>query len=278
MKLAEIVKPGSVADRDAPGVKCNGINHSHYGTLATCTNCGDEVARGDKGGIFPIREYTTEAGNPRRVYSCYRPSHVCDPTMIEVQRRLVADDLNRGTPVVGAPVKVVKGRKVPVGTVGIVRWRGDNGWGPRVGIAVEGEPGLKYTAEANVAIDLDDELRAEVLDVVNAERARVEKDALALTMAEAAAKVRAGLVADVAERLAAGTLVGKRVKRYDAHGALLDESEITGGTNFGTPDAIAAGLLDPTLPSWVLEVRSDDGRVFAYTDMDMGDRFRFVSL
>lgn len=50
----------------------------------------------------------------------------------------------------GVTVVVVRGRKVPRGTVGVVRWEGDGDYGPRVGLAVEGEEKLVYTAHRNV--------------------------------------------------------------------------------------------------------------------------------
>ena len=50
----------------------------------------------------------------------------------------------------GSFVVVVRGRKVPHGTQGTVRWEGDGEWGPRVGLAVEDEEKLVYTALKNV--------------------------------------------------------------------------------------------------------------------------------
>lgn len=50
----------------------------------------------------------------------------------------------------GALVVVARGRKVPRGTVGMVMWEGDGDYGPRVGLAVEGEDKLVYTAHRNV--------------------------------------------------------------------------------------------------------------------------------
>ena len=50
----------------------------------------------------------------------------------------------------GAAVVVTRGRKVPHGTFGVVRWEGDGEWGPRVGLSVEGEEKLVYTAHKNV--------------------------------------------------------------------------------------------------------------------------------
>ena len=50
----------------------------------------------------------------------------------------------------GTTVVVSRGRKVPRGTVGVVKWEGDGEYGPRVGLAVEGEDKLVYTAHKNV--------------------------------------------------------------------------------------------------------------------------------
>jgi len=54
----------------------------------------------------------------------------------------------------GKAVVVARGRKVPKGTVGVVRWLGEGQWGWRAGLAVEGEEKLVYTALAN--LDRDD--------------------------------------------------------------------------------------------------------------------------
>jgi len=63
-----------------------------------------------------------------------------------------ARDLLIGSPRKGDEVVVVKGRKVPIGTRGVLRWEGHGNYGPRVGIAVPGEPKLAYTAASNVEV------------------------------------------------------------------------------------------------------------------------------
>jgi len=63
-----------------------------------------------------------------------------------------ARDLLIGSPCKGDDVVVVKGRKVPIGTRGVLRWEGHGNYGPRVGIAVPGEPKLAYTAASNVEV------------------------------------------------------------------------------------------------------------------------------
>jgi hypothetical protein len=61
-------------------------------------------------------------------------------------------DLASGKIVNQSPVVVFKGRKIPVGTTGIVTWMGEDNWGAaRVGIRTEsGE--VVYTAQSNVKI------------------------------------------------------------------------------------------------------------------------------
>jgi hypothetical protein len=49
----------------------------------------------------------------------------------------------------GREVVVIKGRKVPVGTRGVVRWLGATEWGYRVGITVQGQDKLVYTSIQN---------------------------------------------------------------------------------------------------------------------------------
>lgn len=81
----------------------------------------------------------------------------------------------------GAPVKVVKGRKVPVGTTGECFWIGEGTWGTRVGLRDEaGE--THWTAITNVERILDEPTIAvaeraattarEALDALNARRVR----------------------------------------------------------------------------------------------------------
>lgn len=62
----------------------------------------------------------------------------------EARERLI------GNPGKGDLVVVVKGRKVPKGTVGVIKWEGGNDYGPRIGMAVEGEDKLVYTSPSNV--------------------------------------------------------------------------------------------------------------------------------
>jgi hypothetical protein len=58
----------------------------------------------------------------------------------------------------GSRVRIVKGRKVPVGAEGTVVWSGDGNYGPRIGFIPDAYPegGAVFTAESNaIAIDID---------------------------------------------------------------------------------------------------------------------------
>lgn len=67
----------------------------------------------------------------------------------------------------GKAVEVVKGRKVAIGTKGVVRWFGSTRFGYRVGLAVEGVEGLVYTALDNVRLDESPEAQAAELDAAH---------------------------------------------------------------------------------------------------------------
>lgn len=59
----------------------------------------------------------------------------------------------------GSNVKVVRGRKIPVGTTGVVVWMGNSQYGPRIGLSPSGNrvgkiyPDVVWTAEDNVELN-----------------------------------------------------------------------------------------------------------------------------
>ena len=57
----------------------------------------------------------------------------------------------------GTTVKIVRGRKIPLGTTGKVIWKGQNQWGWRVGIKVDPtKEEVLWTALGNVEAIYDD--------------------------------------------------------------------------------------------------------------------------
>lgn len=131
--------------------RCRGANHSDAGSVGHCDACGELVVRVEKEGRRP---YLVPAGSTSGgmgiAYWCWR-RHECDPAIVERRSAERAERLASGSVEKGATVEVVKGRKVPLGTVGVVRWIGEDAYGTaKVGLAVEGQERLVYTAKSNV--------------------------------------------------------------------------------------------------------------------------------
>ncbi len=102
------------------------------------------------------RGVVSEVDAPAHVLAAYEASEARKARVMEARdeasRKAEADsearkDLKEVK--TGREVVVIKGRKVPVGTRGIVRWLGATEWGYRVGIAVQGQDKLTYTSIQN---------------------------------------------------------------------------------------------------------------------------------
>jgi hypothetical protein len=81
----------------------------------------------------------------------------------------------------GATVKVLRGKKVALGTVGVVFWMEDGQWGLRLGI--KNATGVYWTAAKNcVVVDAVEDLRSPALpfEPVAAAAVVVETDRVAL--------------------------------------------------------------------------------------------------
>lgn len=115
-------------------MRCWGAHHRDAATIGTCDGCGAYVAKTDKGRIVPA--------SPGRhlswVYTCWAPDHECDPEQAAAHATIVEQKLEAGEMVKGQTVEVVRGRKVPKGTVGTIFWTGEDGYGnERIGIKTE---------------------------------------------------------------------------------------------------------------------------------------------
>lgn len=135
-------------DADAVTVPCCGINHTDRGYSGTCDQCGKAVAKRDDHAIFDIQ---LRGSYSARKMSCWSGPHRCEPAAVEAwteHKRQLADS---GEILKGMRVEVLKGRKVPVGTVGVVCWTGiDNYDTARIGLKVEGTNKPVFIATANV--------------------------------------------------------------------------------------------------------------------------------
>lgn len=102
-----------------------------------CPNCGTPVKKAEsKAGNVYVSEPTEwygEMADGRRVYAtahyCKKPKNWWADYM-----RKLANELPAGQWVKGQKVKVVRGRKLPIGTTGEIFWVGDNGYGESAGL------------------------------------------------------------------------------------------------------------------------------------------------
>lgn len=114
-------------------VRCAGLHHSDRGEVVRHDLCNATVAKREDGRLFDIR--ISYSGGAMESFTCWNSRHACDPAMVEMVAKEKAAALAAGELVKGATVKVVKGRKVPVGTVGTVFWMGEGNYGKtRLGI------------------------------------------------------------------------------------------------------------------------------------------------
>jgi len=84
--------------------------------------------------------------------ACWSQGHECNPEHVESYAAFKAYRASEGEIVKGATVTVVKGRKVPHGTTGVVTWVGIDSYDkPRIGFrTADGES--VFTATSNVQV------------------------------------------------------------------------------------------------------------------------------
>lgn len=78
---------------------------------------------------------------PEGHLAAYTASVASEHARIEKMQQEIRESEARKWPSKGKVVEVVKGRKIPKGTKGLVFWEGNNGYGNTVGIAVTPEKG-----------------------------------------------------------------------------------------------------------------------------------------
>lgn len=127
----------SATDINGLTIHCNGINHRDTGKITRCKRCGSHVARREDGKVFGVRRYTTEYGNERFVFSCYSPSHRCDPERVETYQAAVQRSIEAGEMIPGQQVIVARGRKIALGTTGKITWVGKSQFGERARVQPE---------------------------------------------------------------------------------------------------------------------------------------------
>lgn len=138
---------------DTRTVTCHGLNHHDIGELAHCDGCSALVYRvlDDNNRVRKIVNWQTFS-NGREGFYCFNPAHVCNPETAALKASEDAARIANGEIVKGAPVTVVRGRKVPKGTSGVVFWVGEDDWGKaKVGFRTESGDRV-FTAASNVEV------------------------------------------------------------------------------------------------------------------------------
>lgn len=135
-------------------MKINAINFKDiYGNLAlVCSNCGTKIHKAtSKAG----NSYWGEAARNSIHGGFFSPAHDCS-SYAENDSHFQEKAIAMGEMIVGQTVEVVKGRKVPKGTISKVLWYGWNGFSESVKLSLPDGTEV-FTNVANVEIRVQEE-------------------------------------------------------------------------------------------------------------------------
>ena len=128
-------------------IRCMGAGHKDSARYGTCDGCGWPVAKTDSGRILDV----SMSAGPKTI-ACWSSGHECDPESAAAYSAVRAAKIDSGEIIKGQAVTVVKGRKVPKGTTGVVFWTGEDSYG-KARIGFKGEDGETFwTAASNVEV------------------------------------------------------------------------------------------------------------------------------
>ena len=181
---------------------------SRIGEWHQCRACGVMIAqcRSGEGKTYTAQQKMWQGSDNASIVREFLPAHKCVPSltaqaeMADVDQRAAIGrqtEIDNGLMVIGQTVEVVKGRKVPIGTIGVIFWTGLDKFGGdrnstvkryRYGIDVAGV--RHYTAQSNVRIIIDAALLA---------RIEMLRETCFTEMKAAADKYRAGGTIDMDE-------------------------------------------------------------------------------
>lgn len=139
---------------------CLGLNHRHHTegwTQTNCNKCGKTVGKDNgTGRLYAVSYGRGESGFEYTAAVCWK-AHTHTDVEVEAWTIYMASVATaahaEGKVIKGDTVEVYKGRKVPVGTTGIIRWMGKDGYdNERVGLSIPGEDKLIYTALSNIRL------------------------------------------------------------------------------------------------------------------------------
>ena len=155
------VKP-TYTKRTGQFVQCIGTNHSDDAQVANCDKCHEDV-------LLIIR-----AGKPKRVlndtrvglnlkFRCWGSDfHVCDTGRSAHVESVKAYNEANGAILKGTEVVVVRGRKTPIGTEGVVFWLGEDNYGNANAGIKDAEGNTIWTAVSNLSAKWSNEFQSKV--------------------------------------------------------------------------------------------------------------------
>ena len=129
----------------------------YYKNRLVCDSCGENVSKEiSKSG----NHYLAGTARPSIHGGTFSPAHRCDlysstDASLNFQARMIA----LGEIITGQIVQVVRGRKVPKGSIGVICWIGDNGWGLSYGIKLA-DDSIVFTAAKNCEVVVSEKVGA----------------------------------------------------------------------------------------------------------------------
>jgi len=124
---------------------CSGAHHNDSGKVIRCEACGREIVKAKKGKIN-----AKPFGNGF-IFTCWSEPHICEDANVEGWTSWKNCRIAQGDIVAGQIVIVIKGRKVPIGIVGEIRWIGEDSYG-KVKVGIWSNEEMFFTALSNVEV------------------------------------------------------------------------------------------------------------------------------
>ena len=100
------------SDKDRSYRVCRGLNHHDHGYRAYCDRCGTNVIQ-----WVDDTDKTKKITDAHGHAYCFDAPHQCDPDLVAAHQAATANTIRKGS-----TIEVIKGRKVPIGTLGRVFW------------------------------------------------------------------------------------------------------------------------------------------------------------
>jgi len=139
----------TITKLDGVWAPCAGNNHTDGGEIVKCDGCAAQIAKRPDGKLFDVKGFGYYHA---RKFTCWNMAHTCDPAAVARYAAEKAAAIASGEVVKGARVVVVRGRKVPKGTTGVVFWTGLDAYDkPKIGLRDDAGT-THWTAASNVDV------------------------------------------------------------------------------------------------------------------------------